>query len=100
MGIKVKHPMTININNTGAMFVGMNRMVGQRTKHIDIRANFVREFIQDDVLKLVFVRTIENNADLLTKNMSGDVYDKLVISLITDKMELGYGPVNTGRSTF
>ena len=85
MGIKVKLPIVINVDNTGAMFLGMNRMIGQRTKHIDIRAHFVREYIQDDILKLVFVRTKENSADIFTKNVTGDIYHALVVTMISEK---------------
>ena len=37
-------------------------------KHIDIRYHFVRERVQDGSLKLVYIPSSENVADILTKS--------------------------------
>ena len=34
-------------DNAGAMFLSRNRQVSKRTKHIDLKHHFVREFIED-----------------------------------------------------
>jgi hypothetical protein len=47
-------------DNTGAIFLVKNRQVGQRTKHIDIRWHFLKEYEENGILKVVFVRS-ENN---------------------------------------
>jgi hypothetical protein len=49
---------------------------GQRTKHIDIRAHFVREFIEDGVLKVVFIGSEDNSADIYTKNIMEFLFEK------------------------
>ena len=76
IGIEIKLPIIVRVDNVGAIFLGNNFSVGQRTKHIDIRAHFVREYIEDDILKLVFIRTDDNDADIFTKNTSEDLYNK------------------------
>jgi hypothetical protein len=50
--IDVKLPIIVRVDNVGAIFLGNNFSVGQRTRHIDIRAHFVRDYIEDDILKL------------------------------------------------
>jgi hypothetical protein len=35
----------------------------------------VREFVEDGFIKIIFVRTAENNADIFTKNMTGKLDD-------------------------
>jgi hypothetical protein len=40
------------------------------------RYHFVREFVEDKFIKIIFVHTDENVSDGFTKNVSGDIYDK------------------------
>ena len=49
---------------------------GKRTKHIDMRTHFVREYIEDDILKLVFIRSEDNDSDIFTKNTTEDLFLK------------------------
>jgi hypothetical protein len=84
IGIKTQLPIVIRVDNVGAIFLGNNFSVGQRTKHIDIRAHFIREYIENGVLTLVFVRTDDNDADLFTKNLSEDTYIRHSEKLIED----------------
>jgi hypothetical protein len=74
MGIKVKLPMIIKIDNTGAIYLANNHTAGQRTKHIDIRVHYVREYIQDGIIKIEFVRSENNDADILTKNTTEELF--------------------------
>ena len=76
MGIQLEFPITIKVDNTGAIYIANNYTTGQRTKHIDVRAHFVREYIEDDILKVVFVRTDDNKADIYTKNTSEELFLK------------------------
>jgi Reverse transcriptase (RNA-dependent DNA polymerase)/gag-polypeptide of LTR copia-type len=75
-GINIELPIIIRVDNVGAIFLGNNFSVSQRTKHIDIRAHFVREYIEDDVLKLLFIRSEDNDADIFTKNTSEELFNK------------------------
>ena len=52
----------------GAIYLANNYTTSQRTKHIDIRAHFLREYIEDGTLKVIFIRSEDNDADILTKN--------------------------------
>ena len=76
IGIKIELPIIIRVDNVGAIFLANNFSIGQRTKHIDIRAHFIREYIEDDILKLVFIRSEDNDADIFTKNLSEDIFNK------------------------
>jgi hypothetical protein len=46
------------------------------TWHVDTRYHFVREFIKDGVIKIEFVRSVENDSDLFTKNFNQELYAK------------------------
>ena len=76
MGIQVKLPIVVRVDNIGAIFMSNNVAVSQRTKHVDIRYHFVREFVFDGFLKVIFVKTDDNDADIFTKNVSGDLYQR------------------------
>jgi hypothetical protein len=56
--------------------LGNNFSIGQRTKHIEMRAHIVREYTEDDILKLVFIRSEDNDADIFTKNTTEDLFLK------------------------
>ncbi len=53
-----------------------NVSTSTRTKHVDVCYHFVREFIEDGFIKIVFVHTADNKADIFTKNGVGDLYNK------------------------
>jgi hypothetical protein len=74
MGIEVKLPMIIRVDNTGAIYLANNYTAGQRTKHIDIRVHYVREYIRDGIIKIEFVRSENNDADILTKNTTEELF--------------------------
>jgi hypothetical protein len=48
--IKVQLPIVIKTDNIGAMFMSENASTGVRTRHVDTRYHFVREFIEETVL--------------------------------------------------
>ena len=71
-------PATIYEDNTGAIYLVENQAVGNRTKHISVRWHHIREMTSDPDprLKVVFVRTDENPADILTKNVTEALHVK------------------------
>ena len=76
MLIEVKLPIIVRCDNVGAIFMAENSSSGVRTRHVDIRYHFVREHVVDDFIKIVFVKSCDNDADLFTKNVSKDTYTK------------------------
>jgi hypothetical protein len=85
MGLEVEVPIKLYADNVGALFLAENASVGQRTKHIDVRYHFIRDLVQNGTLQIIFVKTTENDADIYTKNVTGDVFEKH----ISKYMELG-----------
>ena len=78
LGIKVSCPVTVRVDNVGAIFLAENATTSQRTRHIDIRYKWVSEFIENGEIEVIFVKTLENDADIFTKNMSSSVNDRHV----------------------
>jgi hypothetical protein len=75
LDLKVTLPIIVKVDNVGAIFMSENSSATSRTKHIDTRYHYIREFIEEGFLKIVFVRSSENLADFLTKNVSKDVHE-------------------------
>ena len=56
------------MDNAGAIFLANNKALGQRTKHIDTHYHFTREYVEDGIVKIRYVRTDDNTSDVMTKN--------------------------------
>ena len=83
MDIKIKYPMTVKVDNVGAIYLANNQTVNGRTRHVNIRYHFVRQLIEDGTVKVEFVRSKENKADAWTKNLDANLFHKHVDSYVT-----------------
>jgi hypothetical protein len=66
-----------------------NASATSRTRHVDARYHFVREFVEEGFLKVVFVKSQDNKSDIFTKNITGDLYDVQVKNYVAAKEEIG-----------
>ena len=48
--------------------------MSERTKHVDLRAHLVRDMIKDQDIEIKFVKSAENDSDIMTKNQQGQHY--------------------------
>lgn len=87
LGMEQKLPMIVNVDNVGAIYLAQSATTSNRTKHIDVRYHFVREFIEDGIVKIIFVRSEENDADIFTKNLGGELYGTHRTSVMKGKNE-------------
>jgi hypothetical protein len=85
MGVNVKLPIIVRVDNIGAIFMSENIAISDKSKHVDIRYRFVNEFVQDKFLRIIFVRTADNDADIFTKNLPGELFKKHARKMITEK---------------
>ena len=88
MEVPVKLPVIVRVDNVGAIFMTENVSTSSRTKHVDIRYHFVREFVEEGFLKIIFVKTVENVADGFTKNIHGDAYRRHLGSYVMHKEDV------------
>ena len=74
----VKKPVIVRVDNMGAIFMAKNTTATKRTKHIDIRAHFVHEHVDEETgqMEIVFVRSEENKSDIFTKNVPRETMRK------------------------
>ena len=76
LGVRVRMPITVHCDNIGAIFLSYNAKISQRTKHIDTKYRYVGEYVEQGIVKIVFVRSEDNVADVLTKNTSLEIFKK------------------------
>lgn len=69
MGKEVK-PTTLFVDNKSALELMKNPVFHGRSKHIDTRFHFIRECIERGDIKVTFVCSNEQKADILTKVMA------------------------------
>ena len=74
MEIIVPLPIKVQVDNVGAIWLANNSNVSERTKHVDLRAHFVRDMIKDQVIEINFVKSADNDSDIMTKNQQGQHY--------------------------
>ena len=70
MGVVVEYPITVHVDNVGAIFLSNNISVSQQTKHIDVCHNFIHDYVEDGTVKIKIFRSEENMANPFTKNLS------------------------------
>jgi hypothetical protein len=70
LGIEIDLPITIYCDNVGAIFMTENASATSRTKHVDARYHYVREFVEDGFIRIIFVKSENNKSDWFTKNVS------------------------------
>jgi len=68
----------IHVDNQGAIALAKNPVQHQRSKHIDIRYHFVRDEIQSGNVRLEYIPTELNVADVFTKPVSRVRFDSFV----------------------
>ncbi|CAJ1934699.1 unnamed protein product, partial [Cylindrotheca closterium] len=85
MGVKVEYPIVIRVDNTAAIFMATNVTTNQRTRHVDIRTKFVTQYTgPDGILKILFVKGTDNESDIMTKNVTGNLHEKHIPKMMTN----------------
>ena len=90
IGIKVELPILVKTDNVGAMFMAQNASSGVRTRHVDTRYHFVRENLEDGIIKIEFVKSVDNESDIFTKNVTQEIYERHVKKFLEEYIEKEY----------
>lgn len=60
-------------DNQSAISYSNNNIISDRTKHIDVKWHFVKDHVQRGTVKLQYIPTDKNVADMLTKPLPAPV---------------------------
>jgi len=75
IGLKVKKPMKLFIDNKGAVDYANNWSAGGRMRHVSVRLHFLRELKEQNLIDTVWCKTDDMPADLFTKNLPGPLFN-------------------------
>ena len=67
LGFEVKQSSSLFMDNQSAVQVAKNPEHYERMKHLDLAFYWLRDIVDKGFIKPVFVSTLDNPADLLTK---------------------------------
>ena len=62
-----------------------NIITTYHTKHVDIRYKYVNEYVEDRVVKIVFIKSADHESDILTKNLSAEHHKKHSKKMVIEK---------------
>ena len=63
-------PIVIRCDNQGCINISENPVFHDKSKHIEMKYHFIRDMVQKGMVKLQYVSTEENIADVMTKPLS------------------------------
>jgi len=92
VGLEVKLPMQITVDNKGAKDLVNTWSVGGRTRHIGVRFHFLRELKDQGVIEVKWIPSESNCADFLTKNLPTASYVRHAGTLCEGLFDLSATP--------
>jgi hypothetical protein len=96
MNAKIKLPVEVKVDNMGAIYISENSMPSARTRHADLRQKFTSDLQEKGLIKIDFVKSEDNTSDIMTKNVTVELFEKHVQGLVIDKGEID-GDMSSSR---
>ena len=81
LNLAKEDPVTIYVDNKSAISLAKNRLSHNRSKHINIKYHFIRELVNEKIVELEHCRTEENLADMFTKSLKPEIFQKMKMKL-------------------
>ena len=75
--IKFTPPLSIMCDNTSAISILKNHVMNSKTKHIPIKYHFLREQVLEQKVKLEYVPSKEQVANIFTKPLPREAFEYL-----------------------
>jgi hypothetical protein len=70
-------PTVIHCDNSSTIKLSRNPVLHGRSKHIDVRYHFLRNLVTEKIIDLVYCRSEDQVADILTKSLKLKAFEKL-----------------------
>ena len=85
MKTSVKYSVMVRVDNINATFMASNITTKCGTKHIDIRYKYVNEYVEVRIVNIIFVKSTDNDSNILTKNLSTEIHKKHSKKMVDEK---------------
>ncbi|XP_071653225.1 uncharacterized protein [Temnothorax longispinosus] len=80
LGVSCEEPIKIYEDNQSTIHL-LQQWEHKRLKHIDIKYNFIRDLKENNVIDVIYLSTKEQIADILTKALPYEQFNKLRMNL-------------------
>uniref|UniRef100_A0A803MX03 Uncharacterized protein n=1 Tax=Chenopodium quinoa TaxID=63459 RepID=A0A803MX03_CHEQI len=81
IGFPQKTACKLFCDNKAAISISENPVQHDRTKHVEIDRYFIKDKLEDKIIKLPFVRSRDQLADILTKVVNSEAFDEALRKL-------------------
>ena len=75
MGVEVKEPTPLHVDNMVAITLSVIENRSRRMKHVAITVQWLREQVQSGVVELRYIQSRQHVADFLTKWLPQDCFE-------------------------
>jgi hypothetical protein len=83
LGLTVQFGSLVYGDNQSAIAVSKNGVKGERTKHVDVKYHFITETVEQGKVKLKWIPTTEQQADIFTKALARPVFEHFRAELMS-----------------
>ena len=66
--------IVVYCDNQSTISISNNGLTSERTKHIDVQYKFIKYFINNGLVKPVWISTDKQQADILTKQLTTPLF--------------------------
>ncbi len=67
--INIRLPIIVCVDNMQGLYHDQKHHHHLTLKNVDMKYKFVTEYIEDGVIKIIFVKLADNDSDTMTKNL-------------------------------
>lgn len=82
VGLKVKLPMILYVDNKGAVDICNNWSVGGCTQHVEVKQSFLRELKEQGILEVHWTSGDKQKSDIMTKNDPRPLFERHASNLV------------------
>ena len=86
LGLKVKKPMTLYMDNKGGVDLFNNWSISGHTRAISVRLAYVRELKEMGIVQVEWIKGDDNPADIYTKNLDAKAFEKHAMAYCADEV--------------
>ena len=76
IGLQVKKPMYLYVDNKGTVDLTRNWSVGGQTRHIKVKQYYLRKLKEEGIMTTVWINGDEMTSDALMKNLGWSLFEK------------------------
>ena len=81
IGFAPSGEMNLLCDNKAAIDISHNPVQHDRTKHVEVHKHFIRQNLDERIVRFPFVKSEDQLADILTKEVCGKVFNNLLDKL-------------------